>query len=99
MKSSKLSQEKRNQLILVVLVTLIVVAGLYFGLIRRQNDSLARLAQQKAAATKKLQAAHDAIHRAGQIKAELDSTRRSLCLGHELAPPVQGLLQSGDTPV
>ena len=47
MNFSKLPKEKRNQLVLVVLVTLIAVAGLYFGLIRRQNENLARLAEKK----------------------------------------------------
>jgi hypothetical protein len=78
MKLNKLPQEKRNKLILVVLVTLIAIAGLYFGLIRRQDEYLARLAQQKAAAAKKLTVVRDAIHRADQIKAELDETKTAL---------------------
>ena len=43
----KLPKEKRNRLILVVLATLIAIAALYFGLIRRQDDNLVRLAQAK----------------------------------------------------
>ena len=52
MNSRKLSKEKRNRLVLVALATLIAVAGLYFLLIQRQNEGLARLAQKKAAAAK-----------------------------------------------
>jgi Tfp pilus assembly protein PilO len=74
----KLSKEKRNRLVLVALATLIAIAGLYFGLIQRQNESLASLAQKKAAATKKLQVVLDAIHRADRIKAELDEARNNL---------------------
>lgn len=74
----KLPKEKRQNLILVGLVTLIAVAGLYFGLIRRQNESLARLAQQKAAAAQKLQAVLDTMSRAKPIQAELDEARTTL---------------------
>jgi hypothetical protein len=74
----KLSKEKRNRLVLVALATLIAVAGLYFGLIQRQNQGLAHLAQKKAAAAKKLQVVLDAIHQADRIKAELDEASSSL---------------------
>jgi hypothetical protein len=78
MNLSKLPKEKLNRLILVLLITLIAIAGLYLGLIRRQDENLVRLAQQKTAAAKKLQVVHDAIHRAGQIKAQLDEARTTL---------------------
>jgi Tfp pilus assembly protein PilO len=74
----KLPKEKRNWLVLVAMVTLIAVAGFYFGLIRRQNESLAQLAQKKAAAAKKLQVVNDAIRQADQIKAELDDAKTVL---------------------
>jgi hypothetical protein len=74
----KLSKEKRSQLVLVVLVSLIAVTGLYFALIRRQNESLARLAKQKTAATQKLQLVLDAIQRADQIQAELHEAGNAL---------------------
>jgi hypothetical protein len=74
----KLPKEKLNHLVLVTLATLIGVVGLYFGLIRRQNENLTQLAQQKAAATKKLQEVQDAIHRADPIKAGLDEARNTL---------------------
>ena len=78
MKLSKLPKEKLNRLILVILATLIAIAGLYFGLIRRQNENLVRLAQQKAAAAKKLQVIREALHRADQIKAQLDEAKTAL---------------------
>jgi hypothetical protein len=74
----KLPKEKRNHLVLVALVTLIAVAGLYFALIRRQHDSLALLATQKAAAAKKLRVVLDSIHRADAIKADLESAKTAL---------------------
>ena len=78
MKLSKLPAEKRNRLVLVILVTLIAIAGLYFGLIKRQNENLVLLAQKKAAAARQLQVVHDAIHRADQIKTELDGAKITL---------------------
>jgi hypothetical protein len=74
----KLPKQKRNHLILAVLFTLMAIAGLYFGLIRRQNESLAHLAGDKAAAAKKLRVVLDTIRRADRIKAELDDARTSL---------------------
>ena len=74
----KLPKEKRNHLVLVALAALIAVAGLYFGLIRRQNESLAHLALKKDAAAKKLQVVLDAVRRADRIKADLDDARNAL---------------------
>jgi hypothetical protein len=74
----KLPREKRNHLILVVLVTLIAVAGLYFFLIRYQNDSLVRLAAQKTEAGNKLQLVLDSLRRADKIQTELDAAKTSL---------------------
>jgi Tfp pilus assembly protein PilO len=78
MNSRKLPKEQRNRLVLVALATLIAVAGLYFGLIRRQNESLAHLAQKKDAAAKKLQVVLDTVRRDDQIKADLDDARKAL---------------------
>lgn len=74
----KLPKAKRDHLILVVLATLIAVAGLYLGLIRRQNENLARLAQQKATAAQKLKTVLGAIHQADGIEAELENARNML---------------------
>ena len=74
----KPSKEKLNHLILVVVFTLLAVSGLYFGLIRRQTESIARLGQDKAAAAKKLQLVLDTLHRANLIHAELDEVKNTL---------------------
>lgn len=76
----KLPKEKRNRLVLVLLVALIVVTGLYFGLIRRQNENLARLAQEKSAAHTKLKTALDTLNREDRIRAELDEVRSTLAV-------------------
>jgi hypothetical protein len=74
----KIPKEKLNRLILVGLATLIAVLGLYFGLISRQNEGLTRLAGKKAAATTKLKAVLDAIHRSDRVKADLETARSLL---------------------
>jgi len=74
----KLPKDKRNKLVLVVLVTLMAIAGLYFTLIRRQLEGLADLARQEAAATDKLQRVVDTIRHADHVATELDEARTSL---------------------
>jgi hypothetical protein len=74
----KLPKNKQNQLVLVVLVTLIALAGLYFALIRCQHDALTRLKSDKVAAAKKLKVVLDSLHRAESIKADLDTARAKL---------------------
>jgi Tfp pilus assembly protein PilO len=74
----KLPKEKRNHLVLVVLATLVTIAVLYLGLIRRQNENLARLAEQKEAATTKVKTVFGAIHQSDRIKVELDEARSLL---------------------
>jgi Tfp pilus assembly protein PilO len=74
----KLSKEKRNELVLVILVTLMAVVGLYFGLLRHQNDSLNRLAEKRTAASTKLKLVLDAIRRTDAIKADLDTAKSAL---------------------
>ena len=74
----KLPKEKRNRLVLVALATLITVAGLYFGLICRQKESLAHLTQNKADAAKKLQVVNDVARRADRIRVELDDAKTTL---------------------
>jgi Tfp pilus assembly protein PilO len=78
MNFSKLPKEKRNRLVLVALLALIVMAGLYFGLIQSQTGSLERLAQKKDAAAQKLKGVGDAIRQTDRIKAELDEVRATL---------------------
>lgn len=79
MKFSKLPKEKRNQLLLLVLVTLTAVSGLGFGLIRYQYHVLAQLAQLRASADTKYRRIQDAVQHADRIEAELAESRKALC--------------------
>ena len=78
MNHRRLPKEKLQRLILVGLLTLIAVAGLYFGLIRPQHDKLARLAQQKADAAKKLDQMITAGKQANQIKLGFEEAKKTL---------------------
>jgi hypothetical protein len=75
MKSTKLPKEKRNQLILICLVTVAVLAGLGFGLIRHQYGNLTRLANKKWEAERKLVLMQEQIKHADQAEAELADAR------------------------
>ena len=75
---SKLPKEKRKNLVLVVLVTLAILAGLGFGLIRPQYNSLQRLAGDKVKAEKQYQQMQAAVQHADQLVAELNWAKTAL---------------------
>ena len=68
---NKLSKEKRNQLILAVAAIVLVLAGIYFTLIRYQQGSLVTVAAQKAKVEKQMSEIRDNIKNSKQIEAEL----------------------------
>lgn len=70
---NKLSKEKRNQLVLATLVILMVLSGLWFTLIRHQQDSLAKLATHRDAVAAELKKVQDTKKNSAQISADLDS--------------------------
>lgn len=78
MKFSKLPKQKRQQLILVVLLTVVVLAGLGYGLIKLQYDKLTQLSGQTAEAEQKLAKMQDQIKNAAELEAELAETRGTL---------------------
>lgn len=74
----KLPKEKRNKLIAVVLGTLVAVSGLYFGLIRYQEQNLQRLAQKKVATEKRRRQVLEAIKNTSQIETDLANAKKGL---------------------
>ena len=68
MKFSKLSKEKRNHLILVVIGTLAVLSGLGFGLIKTQYEALGQVAIQQENARAKLKDMEEAVKRADVVE-------------------------------
>jgi len=68
---NKLTKEKRNQLILVLLATVLVLSGLGFGLIRYQYQNIDRLADKKVDEERNFLRMKDAVKHKDQIRADL----------------------------
>ena len=75
---NKLPKEKRKNLVLVVLVTLAILGGLGFSLIKPQYNALKRLAAEKTKAEKKHQQMQEAVKHADQLVADLNWARNTL---------------------
>jgi hypothetical protein len=74
----KLTKEKRDQLILVVLIGLIGIAGLWFGLISFQRQHLITLAKRKDDAQVKLAQMQKAIKNVDEVQYELQEKSKLL---------------------
>ncbi len=74
----RLTKEKRDRILLVVVGTVAVVALVWFFLISAQQRSLAGTRQQVAEFDKKLSDAERTLKQAGYIQAELDAARQHL---------------------
>ena len=75
---NKLPKEKRNQLILVVVIIGFGIAGIWYGLISFQNQYLLDLADRKNAAQEKLKKVETAIKNADQTEADLATSSKKL---------------------
>ena len=79
----RLSREKRNQLITVILVTLAILALVGLGLIRPQYQSLSKIAKDIKAADTKLQNIKHAITNSEAIGNEWNETSDALAHAEE----------------
>lgn len=87
MNFSKLPKEKRNHLILVVLITLATLGGLGFGLIKYQYRNLEQLAERKVNAQRKFKQMEDAVKNATRIESDLAEGKQTLSqLETDIAP-------------
>src|ERR1700744_5239015 len=75
---NKLSKEKKNQLVLVGIVLVAIIAGLWFSLIRGELDDLRSLKAKKAADQDKLATIADTIKNREQAKKELAAVNSQL---------------------
>jgi len=83
---NKLSNEKRNRLILVILVTVVVLGGLWFGLINWQEQYLRQLAVKKDAAQAKLDREELRIKNGDRLEADVvEATKRLAELEEDMA--------------
>ncbi|HEY5911283.1 MAG TPA: hypothetical protein VJA21_11840 [Verrucomicrobiae bacterium] len=81
---NSLSKEKRQQLILAVLLTILAVTGLWLGLIRSQQQNLVNVAKKTEAARNKLQLVKQSIETADQTEQQLGEARKQLNKHEEL---------------
>ena len=86
---NSLSKEKRNQLILVMLLTGCAVAGLWFGLIRFQQQKLEVLALSTKTAEQRLEQVRQAIETADVLEQRLGEASKRLA-------DVESSMASGD---
>lgn len=75
---NKLSKEKRNQLVLVLVVLATLIGGWYMVIYKSQSQNLATLRAKRDASRQKLQQVKQAIDSADQIEAELAQGRKQL---------------------
>jgi hypothetical protein len=78
MSASKITNAKRNQIIGLILATLLVLGGLGYGLIKRQYEHLQSLAKKKSENDNKLVAMETAVKNADQVAAALAEVSESL---------------------
>jgi Tfp pilus assembly protein PilO len=78
MKFSKLPKEKRQHLVLVVVVTATVLGLLGYFLIKGGHDKLSALAQKKKTATEKLELMQRMVQRINEIETEFQQTTDAL---------------------
>jgi len=78
MNFKKLSKEKKNQLVLVGLVTLVLMVGLGYGLIRFQLGYVKALEARKVEADKSFKRMMNAIQSTDAIEAQLNASIKDL---------------------
>ncbi|HWW03408.1 MAG TPA: hypothetical protein VNZ64_27140 [Candidatus Acidoferrum sp.] len=75
---NKLSKEKRNQLVLVLVIFVTLVGGWYAVIYKSQTQNLATLRAKRDAARQKLLQVKQAVDSADQIEAQLAEGRKQL---------------------
>lgn len=68
---SRLPKEQRDKLILTIVGTLVIIAGLYFGVINYQLAQIHSLQDKRATEAKKAKDVENSVHNAAKIQANL----------------------------
>lgn len=74
----KLSKEKRQQLVLVVLITSVVIAGFWYGIINLQKVQLSKASKNLQEAEHRLNKVQQAVKSADKIEADLKDASQKL---------------------
>jgi hypothetical protein len=80
MNFTKLTKDRRNKLILVIVITLATLGALGFGLIKYQYGALQRLAEKKVIVDKKFQQMQQAIKHADSLEVDFADARKKLAV-------------------
>jgi Tfp pilus assembly protein PilO len=83
---NRISKEKRSQLILVAIIVVAVIAGLWFSLIRTQQEDLRGLAAKKVEDRTKLAQIAETIKNSEKAKTELISVSNQLAFAERDMP-------------
>jgi Tfp pilus assembly protein PilO len=75
---SRLPKERRDRLILTILGTVVLLAGLYFGAINFQLSQIGGLKAKKESDAKKAKDVEDSIHNAKKIQTDLQQQSNEL---------------------
>src|SRR5688572_21704465 len=75
---NKLSKQKRDQLILILLGTAVLVAAIWFGLINTQEKALARLKITAAERREKVRKANETLSKAPAFEGEMSLNSATL---------------------
>lgn len=83
MKKSKLSKEKKSQLILVGLITVMLMVGIGYGLINFLSGNIEAIQKKKAQADRKLGDMRDAIKAADMVENQVTEAAQELAAQEE----------------
>jgi Tfp pilus assembly protein PilO len=78
MNFKRLSKEKKQQLIVTIVITVVCLAGWGFGLIRYQYSSLSELSAAKVSAEKKLEQMSKTVKQANRIAVDYAEAQKTL---------------------
>jgi Tfp pilus assembly protein PilO len=83
---NNISKEKRSQLVLVAIIVVAIIAGLWFGLIRTEQESLRELATKKTEDLNRLSQISDTIKNSEKAKKELIVVSNQLAVAEHDMP-------------
>jgi hypothetical protein len=78
MNLKKIPKEKQKQLLLVVIITLAILGGLGFGLVKEQSKNIKRLQHKTEGAKEELRRVQNAIKHAAETQLEVTNARTVL---------------------
>jgi len=86
---TKLSKEKRNQIIAVLLGAIAVAAGLWYGVITTRNQGLVDARKRRETAQNRLESARNYLRKADQVEADMEQAVQKLkVIESDMAPGV-----------